>query len=326
MRNNTIILLFLGAGFVILYFLLQPTETNGGKTLKLDQDNDGVPDNADAEPNTLWLTDLSNYKLKDYISGDGTLDRTKVDKLCNCFEIANLAEREKIKCTDNAEYFVFEGKLWHYDSVSNRFLDKDGKKVRNGINPIGQFYQSLINKFKVPTPIPLSSENNKTVVITYNSKKYTVPQNLTSANGIVFNGADYRYYNNKWETRFQRGIGTWKTSSKNDITFVLHKIGKPIPDITEGSKIEKVSKNLENSDLNSENSAILYGQTSGNEADLFYKSFFIGNKPKEENGNWVKMRKNKDIISHFNSENPSPITEDGIKAEKIIKDYLKLNE
>jgi len=316
-----ICLLVAGVGYGIYFGLSAASDKQANANA--DNDHDGIPNNADAEPNTLWLADASKYKLKDYISGDGTLDRTKVDnELCNCFKITDTSERAKIKCTDNAEYFVFEGKLWHYvnDKKKNGFFDKDNLYVPNDSKtPICLHYEELIAESKTVIPEPTVSNSNDYITINHKGKKYTVPKNLTSANGIVFNGADYRFYNNKWETRALSGSGTWKTPKETDINFVLLKVGKvvapkindpkggkqtggDIPDIGGGKNIPEVSKDQ-------------------NKADEFFLYYFDRGDLNFPDKRKMDMDKVNFIQPRINE---TPNTYKGKEAKRIIKEILKL--
>jgi hypothetical protein len=315
-------IMLLGAGFGIYFWMTTASEAAAKQASidNADDDKDGKKNISDTERNTLWLSDTSKYKLSNYVTADGTLDRIKVDNLCNCFAVPDSTERAKIKCKDNAEYFVFEGKLWHYDEASNRFYDKDSTPVKNGNNAITRHHDKLT---KVNSKSE-STTSNGTTEVTFKNVKYTVREefkNLTTANGIKMpymkDFVDYRYFSKKWETRPSSGVGPWKLAEDENVRFVLGQIGKKVSTGTKPTteKNEIGDKTVKPSDVGAKDNS-----DTGNAADKFYLGYC-------EDGEPTKLFK--DVIRNervkIENYTGSPETKKGKSAKTKIDKFLKNN-
>ncbi len=304
----------MGIGFVTLYFLLAPESSANAETdtsMTADFDKDGVINKSDIEDSTVWLSDTSVYKLSKFIAADGTLDRIKVDSLCNCFAVPDSAERAKIKCKDNADYFVFEGKLWHYDDATNSFYDKDKNKVKSWVNAITMHHDDLIK-------VNSKSEGNKsngTTEVTFKNVKYYVSEKLISSVGVVYNDADYRYFNGKWERRNNSGSGSWNAAPDSDINYLLSIIGTKVSTATKQTteKNEIGEKAEEPYDDSAKDNS-----DTGNAADNFYLGYCKDGDPNKLFKDVIRNERVK--IENYKG---SPETCNGKKARHNIYKYLK---
>lgn len=316
MKNIVFLFFFMLFGFGILYFLLKSEDpaTALQNDLNRDDDADGVINASDKEPNNKWIKDTT-YKLRDFVDTEGKLNRIKVDSLlCNCFTVPDSSERTIIGCKDNAEYFVFEGKLWRYDEATNRFYDAYGVAIKNGNNAISERHSIFL---KVANDV--FDENNgvkSSRDIVFNNIKYNVPYKLTSEEGITYNAADYRYYSGKWETRIVSGTGSWIKASANDIVFLLAKIGKKVVVNTE------VSPEIETKDVLETKPIAKPAETSnsGNAADEFYLGYCKNDDP--NNLRNTKICNELVLIKKYSG---IPKTANGARAKKNIFNFIREN-
>lgn len=306
--------LLIGATFGVIYGLQAVSEEND-KHKNADYDNDNVPDQIDAEDSTVWLSDTTTYKLRDYVNtADGTLDSIKVDsELCNCFKIPDITERAKIKCKDNSEYFVFKGKLWHYDDGKNIFYDSEN--IENKSKDIRTYHDSIIASDK-SNPKLSEASNSGNVQVAYKGSKYIVSGKLTSDKGVEYNKRDYRFNSGEWEMRVKTGTGSWEKADDKDITYLLSKIGKKLDVKTVVIPKAETKEVLETKP----DSKPTETSGSANAADDFYLGYCKNNDP-------INLRKNKICKEKKTIEDYKgvPKTKKGIAAKENIDKYIEDN-
>ncbi len=252
MKQTPILLLFLTIGFGILYWLLKPPST---QLSLIDTDYDGVIDANDKEKNTDWLSDTSNYKLKDYVDVDGLIDRSKTKNLCDCWEFPDISDRKILKCEENLNWFTYEGKLIEYRMEGlelGRFYSDYGRLIATrSDNDIEKKHESLFpehyaNEEDVIINKPPVENLNKLVTISYKDKKYQLKKGFTTEKGFSFNNANYRFKGNNWEIQINPPHGAWTNSKEKDIKFLMMKFATEIKEsekiINEKDKEKTVNK------------------------------------------------------------------------------------
>jgi hypothetical protein len=215
-------------GLVLLFF-----NNGGGKVEQVDTDHDGVFDDKDKEIKTPWVTTPTNDSLKDYVNAKGILDTLKTKKLCDCWKYTNIEDRDILKCNDNLNWFVYEGKLYYFDSIAQgdgNFYFEEGKKVKSG-NDDGiekhhkrnneNFYKETENQDLEAT----AADQTEIVTITYQGKTYQIKRGFTADKGNEFGkkGDDgfipiwrFNDKNDKWEKQSSKG-GPWQNATAEDI-------------------------------------------------------------------------------------------------------------
>ena len=231
--------------FIGLFFLYQNWKTEKEILAKSDTDRDGIIDSKDQEKNTPWIADTSNYKLKNYINTtNGFIDTSKTKKLCDCWDFPDINDRKILKCKDNLNWFVYEGKLYYFDSITQgdgNFYFEEGKKVKSG-NDDGiekhhkrnneKFYKETENQDLEAT----AADQTEIVTITYQGKKYQIKRGFTADKGNEFGkkGGDgfipiWRFIDeeDKWLKQSSKG-GSWKDATESDIKTLLDKVCEEI--------------------------------------------------------------------------------------------------
>jgi hypothetical protein len=312
MKQTPILVFFLSIGFGILYWLLKPPTT---QLSSIDTDYDGVFDANDKEKKTAWLLDSSNYKLKNYIdTSNGLIDASKTKSLCDCWEFPDISDRKILKCEDNLNWFVYEGKLMEYrieGSESGRFYSDYCRLIATqSDNEIEKAHESLFPEHYANEADFLindhSDDLNKVVTVSYKGKKYQLKKGFTTEKGFSFNNANYRFKGNKWEIQINPPNGTWTNSKEKDIKFLMIKFPAEIKPI-EINKPEIVEKEQEKK-MGSKN------ENQNTSADIYWLQL--------NNLNDYQL-KNKEAVIANNENTMVPTSINGKAAKKSVKMRIK---
>jgi hypothetical protein len=304
------IFLFLTLGFGILYWLLKPPTIEFST---MDSDYDGVIDAKDKDINTTWLTDTSNYKLKDYVDSDGLIDRSKTKNLCNCWDFPNISDRETLKCKDNLNWFVYENTLIEYrmeGSENGRFYSAYSSIIATQKdNNIEKKHESLFPEHYEKTEVvtinePPLDDRNKLVVISYKGTKYQLKKGFITDKGMDYNTAKFRFKNNKWEIQTNPPNGVWTNSEAKDIHFLLTKVATEI-------------KSIENHTIKIDGGKKDGSNNGNNEVNTNADDYWI--KLNKEDDYSLNSKKSEIIIS-FQTKKPS--SKAGKEAEKSVKNRI----
>jgi hypothetical protein len=208
----TLILLF---GFGVLYWLLKPVPNSWEK----DSDRDGLVDQEDTEDNTPWIADTAMYPLSAYVDSLGMVDYIKTKPLCDCWKFPDIKDRKILKCQENSSWFIVKGELFQY-------RDGDYYKADNRINAdedddIEEYHKKRFTTAHEQNP--LQQNPDALTTFTYKNQKYQIKQGFLSEDGMIFNGARWRYYQNTWKKSNDNSApyDNWKDATQEDINHLL---------------------------------------------------------------------------------------------------------
>ena len=229
MKQTLILLVAVTLGFGVLYWLLMPPAA----LTNLDSDFDGIVDGKDKDLKTSWLSDTSLYKLKDYVTSEGIIDTALTKVLCACWKFPNAADRVLLKCKNDTSWFQVNDTLYEFRKsgpADGTFYSSSDIKVKSGNDDeIEKKHRKLFPEFynpnKPPVPeiieVPTPDDNNTIISITYMNKQYKLKKGFTTAAGMKFNNANYRYQNKDWKVQSNPPNGNWKVATEADINFLL---------------------------------------------------------------------------------------------------------
>ena len=239
---------------------------------KSDKDFDGIEDNADREVNTVWFKDTTNYRVRNYVNVYGKIDTSKTKHLCNCWEFPKAEDRKILLCTDTENWFVFENTLYEYREINpgdgNFYSDTNSKVASTKDNEIEEKHKKLFSAIYDEIILPEDTtikdppvENNKMVVITYNTKSYKIKIGFTTDKGLFYNNSNYRFKNKKWQRQRNPPNGEWGNPDEGDIPAMFKAKGiKPIekdintPEVKKKAEAE-VKKKVEGNDDKTDHSS-----------------------------------------------------------------------
>jgi hypothetical protein len=228
MKKQVIFLaVFTFIGFGLLYWLLKPasSESIGPQ----DDDHDGIENAYDREPNTAWPLDTAVFKLKDYVDAVGKLAPKKIQALCDCWKVPDVALRKQLPCKeDNPNWWTFEGKLYEIRKENDnvRFYSGEGVLMRtqddNALETAHKddFPQYYASETPEPSPTP-SPEPNQKITITYKGERYKIKQGFTSETGMEYNNSLWRYRNNTWQRAKNPNNPKWEEATPKDVDHLL---------------------------------------------------------------------------------------------------------
>jgi hypothetical protein len=228
MKKQVIFLaVFTFIGFGLLYWLLKPasSESIGPQ----DDDHDGIENAYDREPNTAWPLDTAVFKLKDYVDAVGKLAPKKIQALCDCWKVPDVALRKQLPCKeDNPNWWTFEGKLYEIRKENDnvRFYSGEGVLMRTqDDNHLEEAHKVAFPEYyasETPEPSPTPSpEPNQKITITYKGERYKIKQGFTFEEGLRWSGALWRYRNNTWQKAPDPNNPQWKKASPADVDFLI---------------------------------------------------------------------------------------------------------
>ena len=224
---------------------------------KSDKDFDGIEDKADEEVNTVWFKDTTNYRVRNYVNVYGKIDTSKTKDLCNCWKFPKAEDRKILLCTDTENWFVFNNTLYEYREINpgdgNFYSDTNSKVASTKDNEIEEKHKKLFSAIYDEIILPEDTtikdppvfppvENNKMVVITYNTKSYKIKIGFTTDKGLFYNNSNYRFKNKKWQRQRNPPNGEWGNPAEGDIPAMFRAKGiKPI-DVDKCNKCAKPKK------------------------------------------------------------------------------------
>jgi hypothetical protein len=247
MKKQVIFLaVFSVIGFGLLYWFLKPASSE--RTGPQDYDRDGVVNEFDKERNTPWPLDTTVFKLKDYVNEVGKLDPKKIQALCDCWKLPDLALRKQLPCEDNNPYWwISEDTALYEMRVENgnvRFYSGEGKQVKTQDDTkleeehkgkFSEFYKSIAETEETTN----SSNPEQIITIRYQGVTYKIKQGFTSEEGMESGGALWRYGNNTWKKAPNSNNPHWEEASEKDITYLLTRIVKKVEKEQEKEKEKK---------------------------------------------------------------------------------------
>jgi hypothetical protein len=328
-KNKLVIPIILIAGIALILGIVFLLFNNGGeKVEQVDTDHDGIIDSKDQEKNTPWLADTSNHRLNNYIdTTNGLIDASKTKKLCDCWDFPDTNDRKILKCEDNLNWFVYEGKLYEFRSnqpADGKFYKSASEWVKSGNDDEIEDYHKDKNRsfYSVNGTQDLeatAADQTEFVQITYKGEKYRIKKGFTTDKGMDYNKANYRYKNNKWETQTNPPNGPWASPKVENINFLLTKVATEIKS-GEKKKREVVKEETEKSgdkknDKNKNNPPVIENKNGENtSADIYWIQL--------NNLNDYELKNKKAEIE--NSEGTmTPSSKDGKAAKKNVKTRIK---
>ncbi len=331
--NFKIIIPIIVVGLLVgLYFLNKERNAEKVDPAKLDADNDGILDEIDQDKNTVWLADTTKYQVRKFVTANGIIDAAKTKKLCDCWEFPDTNDRKILKCKDNLNWFVVNGKLYEFRSngpADGKFYKSDTEFVKSGDDDeIEKEHKKLFPDFYNTGPtvedptveeVPEDVDLNKKVTISYNGKKYKIKQGVLTKEGIYFNNSNYRFLNNKWELQSNPPNGTWSNPRDGDINYLLNKIAKEITEKKDVVKKEEEKKPEAKKEVKEKDDKKV-DDSPGNSTleDLYW----IELSEKTEN---QLLAKESDIRLALRDPQKAPKSDAGIAARKAVKKKLRIN-
>ena len=213
----TISLCVIGVLIAGYYELMNHNDKISGLTT--DTDKDGVVDNADKQKNTPWIADTAAYPLSKYVDAFGKVDTKKTKPLCDCWKFPDIKDREILKCQENSSWFVVNEKLYQFEEGD--YYKSEGDRMSAIDDDAVEAYHKIHfpNTYKNPDAL---------ITFTYNEQKYQIKQGFLSEDGMIFNGARWRYYQNTWKKSDNNTApyDNWKDATQQDINHLLR--GKKI--------------------------------------------------------------------------------------------------
>jgi hypothetical protein len=216
----TISLCVIGVFIAGYYELMNHKNTISGLTT--DTDKDGLYDSLDTEDNTPWITDTS-YHLSKYIDASGKVDTNKTKPLCDCWKFPEIKDREILKCQENSTWFVVDKKLYQFKE--DDYYKSEG--VRMSASDDDAVEEDHRKRFSTAHE---QNNPNTLTTFTYKNQKYQIKQGFLSEDGMIFNGARWRYYQNTWKKSDDNSdpYDNWMATNQADIDYLLSKIATKI--------------------------------------------------------------------------------------------------
>jgi hypothetical protein len=213
-----------------------------------DDDHDGIENANDLEPNTAWPLDTAVFKLKDYVDAVGKLAPKKIQELCDCWKVPDIAVRKQLSCKDNANWWMFGDSLYEMrvENGNVRFYSGEGVLMRTqDDNDLEKAHRLAFPEFYASgtpePPLPPSPEPNQKITITYNGERYKIKQGFTSEKGMEYSHALWRYRNNTWQKAPEPKHPKWEEATPKDVDHLLSRPelatkleqGPPSPPVTD---------------------------------------------------------------------------------------------
>ncbi len=286
---------------------------------KSDKDFDGIEDKADEEVNTVWFKDTTNYRVRNYVNVYGKIDTSKTKDLCNCWKFPKAEDRKILLCTDTENWFVFENTLYEYREINpgdgNFYSDTNSKVASTKDDKIEEKHKELFSAIYDEIILPEDTtikdppvfppvENNKMVVITYNTKSYKIKIGFTTDKGLLYYNSNYRFKNKKWQRQRNPPNGEWGDPAKDDIPALFRAKGiKPIEKVIKPPAKKKTEAEAE--------------AEAKKKAEAEAKKKVEGNDDKTDHSDyWINLEKKTDV-ELYNDRKPirSKIGDDAYKCK-----------
>ena len=292
------------------FYGIQRWKVGQDRKAKLDSDNDGIVDGKDKDLNTSWLRDTSLYKLKDYVTSEGIIDTDKTKVLCACWKFPNAADRVLLKCKNDTSWFQVNDTLYKFHKsgpADGTFYSSADKKVKSGNDDeIEETHKKLFPEFynpnKPPVPeiseVPTPDDNNTIITITYLNKQYKLKKGFTTATGMKFNNANYRYQNKAWKVQSNPPNGNWKVATEADINYLLARKATVVPNNEEvtpvGVEIVPPPKEPTAAEIKSEQTKLNYWNKVFAYSDEAFKANKDEIKGRLKSNDWKSSTKDSD--------------------------------
>jgi hypothetical protein len=263
--------IFCLATVVLVFFWARNWKAENDRIANLDTDRDGVIDANDKEKTIQWLKDTSNYKLKDYVDAKGAIDTLKTKNLCDCWNFPDAKDRKILKCKDNLNWFVFDGKLYEFRSnqpADGKFYKSPSEWVKSGNDDEIEDYHKDKNRsfYSVNGTQDLeatAADQTEMVTIKYKEENHRIRKGFTTEAGLPWgepdeNNDDYiphwRIRNDKWQKKPTKDAPFKDADPKSDknMTALWLKKYKPVQRFnpkeneTGGNEVEKTETGRKN--------------------------------------------------------------------------------